>query len=203
MIPARKRKRQPDPVSIMEFRFLRTAVIPAVLVMLLSGLLLSLSRKLWVLALLTFLNGVLLYAPQFFRSGNKEAPTSSGLDAVVTGLGVSVMVMPGFSGVAGGLSFGSILGLDRQFSLRMSLLLLIPVMLAALLFDCITAAAVGIAGVSAGLVLCWILAAGAAFLGGMLGIFLVRFLAVKAGFSGFSYYCWGVAMFVFALYLMI
>ena len=69
-------------------------------------------------------------------------------------------------------------------------------------FDVYSIAAFGAAG-SFGQIVPYILAGIAAFLGAYLSVILMRFLAVKIGFSGFSYYCWGAALFVFVLYLTI
>lgn len=200
-IPVRKRKRQPDPVSVMELRFLRAAWIPATAGMLLCGLGDKTEMSLPLLALTVLLGGVLLYLPGLFRSGNKEAPTSSVLDAVATGCGMCLSVLPGISGVAGVVSVGSLCGLNRRFALRMALLLSIPAIIVRLIFDSVALFAVGIGGFS--LVLLALLSAAAAFLGALASVGTIRFFAVKSGFSGFAYYCWGLALFIFILFLMI
>ena len=51
-------------------------------------------------------------------------------------------------------------------------------------------------------ILGYFLAAGFAYLGGYLSISLMKFLAVKVGFSTFCYYSWGMALFTFILYLI-
>ena len=200
-IPARKRKRQPDPVSVMELRFQGAAWIPGTAGMLLCGLGDQTGRSLPILAVMVLLCGVVLYLPVFFRIGNKEAPTSSALDAVVTGFGMCLGALPGFSGLGGVLTLGAFCGLGKQFALRMGLLLSIPALTVRLVFDGIAMASVGIGGFP--VLLLALLSAAAAFLAGLASIGTVRFLAVKAGFSGFAYYCWGLALVLFALFLMI
>lgn len=200
-IPVRKRKRQPDPVSIMELRFLRTAWIPATAGMLLCGLGDRTGASLPLLALTVLLGGVLVYLPGLFRSGNKDAPTSSVLDAVATGCGMCLSVLPGISGVAGVVSVGALCGLDRRFALRVALLLSIPATVVRLVFDGIALAAIGVGGFS--IVLLALLSAAAAFLGALASVGTIRFLTVKSGASGFAYYCWGLALFIFALFLII
>ena len=39
--------------------------------------------------------------------------------------------------------------------------------------------------------------------GSYFGIMLMRFLAVKVGFTGFAYYSWGAALFSFVMYLVV
>jgi hypothetical protein len=42
----------------------------------------------------------------------------------------------------------------------------------------------------------------AAFLAAWLGLTLLRFMAVRVGFSGFAYYSWGFALFTLLIYLI-
>jgi undecaprenyl pyrophosphate phosphatase UppP len=56
---------------------------------------------------------------------------------------------------------------------------------------------------SVGWMMHYVLSAVTAFGGAYLGIMLLRFLAVRRGYSAFAYYCWALALFIFALYLLI
>ena len=51
--------------------------------------------------------------------------------------------------------------------------------------------------------LCCITAALMSFIGAYLGICMIRFIAVRVGYSGFAYYSWGLALLTFILYLTI
>lgn len=202
-IPARVRRRHPDQSALRELRFLRTAAVPAVLATILFRFLCRDIAPLWLLALTLALGGVILYLPPYFRSGNKSANTSSDLDATLTGFSAGICSAPGLSGPAGMLTTASLLGLDRQFAAGMSLLLmviLVPVMLA---LDVVGVVVLHNAVFSTGWLVLYALSALAAFGGAYLGIMLLRFLAVRRGFTGFAYYCWVLALFTFALYLLI
>jgi hypothetical protein len=45
-------------------------------------------------------------------------------------------------------------------------------------------------------------ARGFAYIGAYFALIFLRFMSVKLGFSGFSYYCWGAALFAFILYMI-
>lgn len=201
-VPPRRRRRQPDQSALKEDRFLRTAAIPAVLSAVACGFSRPYLQKLWVLALMLVLCGILLYLPQFFRIGNKKADLVSGLDGVLVGLGSGLSSVPGVSGFAGCLCVGSLRGIDKQFAADTGLLLMTAVLPVLMGFD-IYGIIAGGAVFSARWLFLYFFAAVAAFAGTWLAVKLVRFLAVRVGFSGFAYYCWGVAIFTFALYLMI
>jgi hypothetical protein len=49
----------------------------------------------------------------------------------------------------------------------------------------------------------YLVSAIAAFIGGHLGVSLMRYLSVHKGYAGFAYYSWGAAMFAFVLYLIV
>ena len=96
----------------------------------------------------------------------------------------------------------SIRGADRKNSLHWALLLSIPALGFMLGFDIrdILTQGINLGGMS-GLIKS-VICAGFAFVGASSAIQIMRFLSVNTGYSGFSYYCWGAALFMFALYLL-
>lgn len=201
-IPTKRRRRQPDKLALNELRFLRTALAPAVIVTLLFSFLSRYVQSLWMLALMIALCGVMLYIPQYFRTGNKSAATVSALDAILIGASLGISPVTGLSGMAGGLSIASVRGLEKRFALELCLLLCIPVSIVLVGID-IFALTLAPSLISGMWFLLYFLAAAAAFVGAYFSVQLMRFLSVRLGFSGFSYYCWALALFTFALYLMI
>lgn len=201
-VPAKKRRRQPDAKTVLDIRLLKTALLP-----LLFGFIFYLPAQhlvddLWLLAMILTINGIILFVPQLFPSGNKDSRSISAVDALLMGLGHALGVIPGISRIGGALSLGKIRGLDRQYAVDMCLLLSIPALIALIGFDVYNIVSLG-AAISLSQIVPYILTGVAAFLGAYLCVILMRFLAVKIGFSGFSYYCWGTALFVFILYLTI
>ena len=200
-VPPRRRRRQPDPVVILDIRVLKAAVIPIVLLLLLYIPFKDLGNTLWTLAILFLVNGLILHIPQYFRTGNKDSRSMTPLDVFLCSVGGGAGAVPGISFMAGWTSMGQLRGADRQYALNMGLILLIPVLLILTVFDFYLG--IASAAFSASYVLLYLLCAAAAFFGTYFGILFLRFLAVRAGFSGFAYYSWGAALFAFILYLTI
>jgi hypothetical protein len=84
----------------------------------------------------------------------------------------------------------------------MSLLLFIPLTLGLLVFDIIAVVAAKITLTFLTLVM-YQMYGTLAFLCALLSIVLMRYLAVKVGFTGFAYYSLGLALFSFVFYLVI
>lgn len=201
-IAVRKRKRQPDTTSLMESRLLRTAMIPLLISVVLIPWLSQYFRRIWVLAIILCINGAVILLPQYLSGSNKDARSLSPLDAFLVGLGGFLGVIPGMSRMAGMIACGKIRGCDQQYALDFTYLLSIP----ALALMCVTEVVVLVMG-GAGAFSGWMILYGLlAFVGAaaaaMAGIQLMRFLAVKIGFSGFAYYSIGLGMFTFILYLI-
>ena len=201
-IPAKHRKRQPDVKTVLDIRLLKTSLIPLLIGFVFYLPAQRLGCELWLLALILTINGIVLFIPQLFPSGNKDSQSVSAVDALLMGVGNALGVIPGISRIGAALSLSKIRGLDRQYAVDMCLLLSIPALLALIGFDVYSIVSLG-AAISIGQIIPYILSAVTAFLGAYLCVILMRFLAVKIGFSGFSYYCWGAALFVFVLYLTI
>lgn len=127
----------------------------------------------------------------------------SGLEGLLMGLGASVSVLPGVSSVGGALSVASVCGAERSFALGTTYLMQMVLTIGLIGFDLAAVFAAGVSGLSAGVLLGYVLAAAAAFGGTYLGIRAMRMLAVNIGYSIFAYYSFGAALLSFLLYLMV
>lgn len=198
----RHRSTHVDTVAILDTRALKTAVVP-----ILIGLLFYRRAEEWIgsmamLSLMLTVNGLVLFLPRIRLQGNKDGRSLSRLDTVTIGIGGALAMIPGFSRIGCMVSGGQIRGVDRTYALEMALLLSVPALFGMLLFDCygIIIAKAAVSGVAW---LCYLMMAALSFGVGYLAIMFLRYLSVKASFSRFSYYSWGMAMFAFILYLLV
>lgn len=201
-IPPKRRKRQPDQNSLKDIRLIKSALFFSIL-----GIGASLVLPEWcsgipAMILFTAINGVLLYLPPYYPAGNKKSQRVSMLDGILIGFGGALAIFPGISRISGFTCIGLLRGCDRQYILNIALILSVPLLLLLLLLDVIAFAVAGVT-ISFLLILGSILCGLAAFAGAYFAIILLRFLSVKAGFSGFAYYSWGLALFALILYLAI
>ena len=201
-IPKSRRKRPLDTKSLMDFRMLRTMLIPVIIVFFFYQKLSTLVTSMLVMALLLFLNGLVLYIPQFLPGSNRDSRTLSRIEGLLMGLGGAVSVIPGLSGMGAAVSVGSVCGMDRTYALNMTLMMNIAVCVGFVIFDFLSLVSAGIGGIGFGVLVSYIMAAAAAFGAAALGIKVMRGLAANLGYSCFAYYCWGLAMFTFIMNLL-
>ncbi len=203
MIPARRRKRLPDPRKILELRLLKSAVIPALLGFLFYVQIRQSNQNLLMISVLLIINGIALYYPQTVRSGNKDARSMTGFDSILLGIGGSLGLLAGFSRIGFMTSAAAVRGADKEHSLNWALLLSFPVLLVYLCFDAFAVVSGGAGAMGVMALIGYALAAFGAFLGASLSLHMMRSFSRKVGFSGFSYYCWGAALFTFIMFLSI
>ncbi len=195
-------KRQADPAATAEGRLILTAAIPMFLGLLLLTRIERYTPGFWFLALMLCINGIAIYVPQFLPGANKDSRGFSRLDSLILGLASALSIFPGISRLNAVLCAGRLRGGDLSYITDLSVLLGIPWLLGLLILDTV---AVVIAPVSLSLItilslaLCCIAAFGASYL----AISLLRFLAVKIGFTGFALYSWGIGFVCFVYYLII
>ena len=201
-IPARRRKRQPDAISLMEWKLLRMGMIPLIISVILMPLLAGYFKRVWVLAIILCINGALILLPQYLSGSNKDARSLSPLDALLIGLSGILGVIPGISRVAAMTACAKMRGADQQFTIDFTYLLLIPALVAACLTEFVILVLGGTSLFTGWMFLHGLLAVVSSAASAFAGITLMRFLAVKIGFSGFAYYSIGVGMFTFILYLI-
>lgn len=201
-VPPRRRKRRPDPTTLLELKMLRTATVPMLLGFAVYPWVADQGQRLWFLGLALVLNGIVLYAPQFLPQANKDARNLSVLDSLLIGISGALAVIPGISRVGMLHSSATMRGTDRQYALQTTLLLCIAAIAIQIVIDLIYIF-LSVSGVTFAMMLCTVTACAAAIVSSYFSILFIRFLAVNAGLFGFAYYSWGAAMLAFILYLAI
>lgn len=184
-----------------DYRFLKNAAIPLVVGLVLFTYILNTTLTLTRIAIFSFINGLLLFLTDRMMQGNKDTKHMSAIDSYCAGILGAFSVLPGVSRVGVMTSYTSMRGADRGKALNWALILSIPAMIIYILFD-FFALFSGFQAVRFVIFLGYILAMGAAFAACYMAITIMRFLSVRTGYSGFAFYCWGVALFSFVLYLI-
>ena len=202
-VPKRKRKRPLDVRSMMDWSLLKTMMLPALLGVFLRRYTAGIGSNLMLIALFLFLNGVILYAPQFFPTSNRDSRTLSRIEGLLMGLGGAASAVPGISAIGATLSIASLCGVDRMYGLNMALMMNMAISAGLAFLDILAIASNGIEALSFLILVRYIFSAAAAFCGTMLGIKLMRRLASGHGYSLFGVYCWGLALFTFILNLIV
>ena len=201
-VPKRKRRRPLDTKTLMDVSLLKTMLIPVVLSLFVYQQTVSLGKNMILLALFLVLNGIILYVPQFLPSGNRDSRTLSRVEGLLMGLGGAVSVIPGISAVGAATSVGSVCGVERGYCVNMALLMNLAITVGMIVYDLLAIFGNDLGTLSAVIILYYIIAAAAGFLGTVLGIKVMRHIADSRGASPFALYCVGLAMFTFIMNLM-
>lgn len=202
-IPKRRRKRPVDMRSIMDIRLLKTMLIPVIIGFAVYFKTINIGNSLMWVAVFLFINGLVLFVPRLLPSGNKDSRSMSRFDGLMMGLGATAAALPGISSIGAATSIASVRGTDRTYALNMALLMHMAVTVGMIIYDLAALVTGGAGTLSFGILMGYLFAALCAFCGAVLGIRTMRALAVHTGFDVFAYYCWGVALFAFILYLSV
>ena len=201
-IPPKKRKRPLDVRSIMDFRMLRTMLIPALLGLFLYQKGIKIRGNLILLAVILILNGIALYVPQFMPSSNKDSRTLSRVESLLMGLGGAFSVIPGFSAMGITTSIGSVCGVERTYCLNMTLMMNLFLNVGFAVYDVMAILNNGFGTISVTILLRYLMTTAIAYCSTTAGIRVMRRFAENDGYSVFGFYCFGLAMFTFILNLM-
>jgi len=188
--------------SLFDLQLVRTATVPMVLILLFYFATRSLETNPVALSILLIINGLVLIIPEHMRRGNKDSRYISSLESILIGVAAGLSVFPGVSRIGACLSSSSVCGAGRQHSANWAILLSLPALVVYAVVDLIMMMIVGFAGLTFLAFLGYIISAAVAFVGGYFGVMLFRFISDRAGFSAFAFYSWGMAMFLFVLYLI-
>lgn len=202
-VPKRKRKRPLDTKSMMDWSLLKTMLVPVILGLFLYRYVQKWETNLVLIALFLLLNGLILYIPQFLPTSNRDSRTLSRVEGLLMGLGGMASILPGISTVGTMVSVGSVCGVERVYGLNMALIIKMFLVLGLAVYDVLGIFANGMEALSFVLILQYVLMALVSFGAAMLGVRIMRRLAAGNGFSLFGVYCWGMALFLFILNLVV
>ena len=201
-VPKRHRKRPLDVTSLMDLSLIKTMIIPVILSFFLYNKAQTLGNSMLYIAVFMLLNGIIMYIPQFFLSGNRDSRTMSRVHGLLMGLGGAISVVPGFSSVGCAMSVGSFCAVDKEYGLNMVLLMNMFICAGRVVFDVLELMAVGMGGIGFGGFLVYLLSGIIAFIGAAIGIKLIKALINEISFVVFSMYCWGISLFTFIMNLL-
>lgn len=202
-VPKRRRRRPLDMSSVMDLRLMETMLLPLILGFIFYRRLSALVSTMSILAAVLLVNGVILYIPQFLPGSNKSSLHITPADGILMGLSATLSLIPGISCVGMVCSVGAVRGVDRSYGLNMALLLNMLVNVGLAIYDIIAIAGQGTGGFGFSLLMTYLASGVAAFGGTLLAIALMKKLATSRGFGVFAYYCWGLSMLLFILFLTV
>lgn len=140
-----------------------------------------------VVGVLLLVSGLLLYVAEELGRRTRSLASLNLPGALLIGLLQVLAVLPGISRTATAISGGMLVGITREAATRFALLLSIPLLLVAGLWD--LSAGESSAGA-------WAVASGASasFVGGFLAIGFLRWYVREFSLMAFAYYLWGVGI---------
>ena len=197
-----KKKRLQDLRGIYDIRISKTASILMVIGMFAYTFYGKWQASLDLLIFTSLFSGAVLLVADHMRQGNKNSSNFSVLNAIAIGFGCAFSAIPGISRVGMTLAIATGCGADKSCAYHWALLISIPALVIFIVLDLLTVFTVGVGTITLFLILAYILAAGAAFVGAYAAISFIRYLCVRTGFSGVAYYNIGVAVFSFVLFMI-
>lgn len=202
-IPKKKRKRPLDTRSMMDWSLIKTMLVPTVIGLLLNSRVRGWSVNMFLIAGMLFLNGLILYIPQFLPTSNRDSRTLTRLEGVLMGLGAGASVLPGISTVGIMVSIASVCGIERLYGLNMTFIVKLFFLMGLMVYDLLAIITDGLGGLTVMLLVQYLFTGLLSFGASMFAIRLLRRLAPEYGFHTFGVYCWGLALFTFILNLVV
>ncbi len=202
-IPKKKRKRPLDTRSMMDWSLIKTMLVPTVIGLLLNSRVRGWSVNMFLIAGMLFINGLILYIPQFLPTSNRDSRTLTRLEGVLMGLGAGASVLPGISTVGIMVSIASVCGIERLYGLNMTFIVKLFFLIGLMAYDVLAIITDGLGGLTVMLLAQYLFTGLLSFGASMFAIRLLRRLAPEHGFHTFGVYCWGLALFTFILNLVV
>lgn len=202
-IPKKKRKRPLDTRSMMDWSLIKTMLVPTVIGLLLNSRVRGWSVNMFLIAGMLFVNGLILYIPQFLPTSNRDSRTLTRLEGVLMGLGAGASVLPGISTVGIMVSIASVCGIERLYGLNMTFIVKLFFIIGLMVYDVLAIITDGLGGLTVMLLAQYLFTGLLSFGASMFAIRLLRRLAPEHGFHTFGVYCWGLALFTFILNLVV
>lgn len=199
----RRRANPQTSYILMDERFVRNAVLPMIIGILVFTYVFDTETNLLTTAVFLLLNGIVLFVSGRMMQGNKDVRSMSYLDSLLIGGFASLSAFTGISRVGFITSAGIARGANRQQALKWAFLISIPILILMAVIDILKIISGGAIFSFWGNFFSYLISACGAYIAGYYGLKFMRFLAVRIGFSGFAFYCWGASLFSFLLFLMV
>ncbi len=181
------------------FMLIIAATLPLVLILPVHKYIEALSNSTVFVGIALVLTGCMLLVSDKMSRGTKTEKNMLFTDALIIGLCQCVATLPGLSRSGTTITAGIATGHDRSYAVKFSLLMSIPAVLGATLLELVDAIKTGI---DPKLIPAYLFGMIAAMISGVLSIGLLRMIARKTRFGGFSYYCWVVGVLTIILSLI-
>lgn len=195
------RRKHSDRRAAQDLRLIRAAMIPMLMLLFINIFTAKLRFNLGLTALFFVINGVIVYIPEHIGKFSKDANQMSGLDAFLIGITSALSVFPGISRIGCGYSYATARGADGKKAYQWLIALSVVALLVLLLCDIIGIFFTGIGSITFVGFLGYLLSAGGAFAGTVLGMHLMKLVIDRSGYAFFGFYCWGAALLSFLLHL--
>ena len=202
-IPKKKRKRPLDTRSMMDWSLIKTMLVPTVIGLLMNSRVRGWSVNMFLIAGMLFVNGLILYIPQFLPTSNRDSRTLTRLEGVLMGLGAGASVLPGISTVGIMVSIASVCGIERLYGLNMTFIVKLFFLIGLMVYDVLAIITDGLGGLTVMLLAQYLFTGLLSFGASMFAIRLLRRLAPEHGFHTFGVYCWGLALVTVLLNLVV
>ena len=196
------RRRKPSPAAVLQKRvrvMLAFGMIPVLAAVILSVFLDPLYEKPFFWVVMFAVSGGLMFLSARLGHGNRAEKNMTVLDAVTVGFSNMALLLPGLSQIGAGVAVGTMCGLDRRFSLKYSMLLLIPS--SGLMGICLLIRAAA-AGINVSQLTMCLAAMACAFAAGLASCFAMQIAVQKGKTEAFAYYCWGAGLVTLILALI-
>ena len=181
------------------FMLIIVATLPLVLIVPVHKYIEALSNHTVYVGIALILTGCILLVADKMPKGSKTEKNMLFTDALIVGLCQCVATLPGLSRSGTTITAGIATGHDRSFAVKFSLLMSIPAVLGATLLELIDSIKTGI---DLALIPAYLFGMVAAMVSGVVAIGLLKMIARKTRFGGFSYYCWIVGVVTIILSLI-
>ena len=172
--------------SVRLLMLMLCSILPLFLVLPFNKYLTSLNEDTIFIGVMLIASGGILEAAEHLMEGKKTEKSMTLPDAVIFGLCQFVSAIPGISRTGTGLTAGLALGLKKEFAMKFTLMLSVPVMLGAELIRLVKAMQSSFALADVPPCLCGM---AASLLAGIGAIKLLGFFVDRGKYHGFAYYC--------------
>ena len=183
--------RDKSRLGARQMLMLLVSCVPMLVLVPFYGMLEELGSHTVVIGLTMILTGCLLYVADKFLPGKKDGKNITILDAVVIGVCQAVAVLPGLSRPAAAIGACLCCGVDKEYAVKYSFLLLIPALLGSTLSGIVKLFG---AGVNWAYLPAYFIGTAVALLISVLSLGIMQLMVKKGRIGSFSYYCWGAGV---------